>query len=335
MNMPVPNKVFKQTMSVQELMAQHGKTFWWAAQLLSKNTRDDAATLYAYVRVIDDLVDDLLKTQPCNDNKLAEQILTHAAQNTLGYDVVEALFVKHDISPSLMRIFVRQQIKDTLPARIDDEKALFSYCYGVAGVIGQMMRPILKADNASTPHAVALGLAMQMTNIARDVTEDAKAGRIYLPASYFSKKLTYQNIAETSEANKTVIFAAIKRLLYLADHYYKFARHGYLLIPFRNRVTIHVAANLYQAIGHKIIKRGITSYWQGRVSINVWQKTYLSAAAITETVFALLKPKQVHMQVNDQMTNSKVIQLTVNHLCAQHLIITQQVNDLITKSNVA
>lgn len=331
MNKPIPNDLLNQTLSVQALMAKHGKTFWWAAQLLNEITRRDTAALYAYVRVIDDLVDDLLKTQRYDDKKLSEQVLINATKHTLGIDAVEALFVKYDISPNLVHIFIREQIEDSLPACIEDEKALFSYCYGVAGVIGQMMRPILQADRASTPHAVALGLAMQMTNIARDVIEDAEAGRIYLPASYFSKKLTYQNIAETSDANKIVIFAAIKRLLHLADQYYIFAKHGYPLIPFRNRLTIHVAAKLYQAIGHKIIKGGGTCYWQGRVSINIWRKAYLSVVAVIEAVFDLLKPKQIPTQV----TGSNVHEPVINHFSAEHSIITQQLKILIAKSNAA
>ena len=335
MNKPIPNDLLNQTLSVQALMAKHGKTFWWAAQLLSENTRRDTSALYAYVRVVDDLVDDLLKTQRYDDKKLSEQVLTNATKHTLGFDAVEALFVKHDISPNLMRIFIREQIEDSLPARIEDEKALLAYCYGVAGVIGQMMRPILQADKASTPHAIALGLAMQMTNIARDVVEDAMSGRVYLPKCYFSKKLGCQEIAAPDEVNQTVIFDAINRLLHLADQYYVFAKHGYPMIPFRNRLTIQVAAKLYQAIGHKIIRGGGTRYWQGRVSINIWQKACLSVVAIVETVFDLLKPKQMSIKVLGQVTKSNVNEPAANHISAEDFIITQQLNLFIAKSNVA
>lgn len=338
MNMPVPNNVLKQKVSVQALMAQHGKTFWWASQLFSENTRADTATLYAYVRVIDDLVDDLLKTQPYDDKNSAEQALTKATKNTLGFDAVQALFIKYDISPNLMSVFIREQIEDVLPARVDDEKALFTYCYGVAGVIGQMMRPILQADKAATPHAVALGLAMQMTNIARDVVEDALAGRVYLPKCYLSKKLIYQDIADPAEANKTVIFDAINRLLHLADQYYAFAKEGYPMIPLRNRLTVHVAAKLYQAIGHEIISSGSARYWQGRISINIWQKTYLSAAAVFETFFYLLKHKQISPEVYiksvGKMAANNTHQSKIDHSSAQHIMISQQVNTLIENANI-
>ena len=264
-------------------MQQHGKTFALAAKLLTPASRHDATELYAFARTVDDWID-----LGANKDEAQANIAALQTSLQLGEAPIKTLLNQHAIVDATIQAFLQAQLQDQGARCIADEQALVDYSYGVAGSIGAMMRPILGAAKAGEMHAISLGIAMQMTNIARDVVEDAARGRVYIPATFFDEPASPQQMLNPSSQQAQAIFGAIKQLLTLADEYYAFAQCGYAYIPLRNRLSIAAAGAMYHAIGVKIRQRGELRYWQGRVSIGVMTKTRIALLAIISTLFAAL-----------------------------------------------
>lgn len=267
--------------SPQAIMQEHGKTFALAAKLLTPASRHDATELYAFARMVDDWID-----LEANNHAAQANIAALQASLQLGEVRIKTVLNKHNIADATMQAFLHAQLHDQGARRIADELALIDYSYGVAGSIGAMMRPILGALIAGEMHAISLGIAMQMTNIARDVVEDAARERIYIPATFFASALSVQQIAQPNPTQVQAIFSAITQLLQTADVYYAYAARGYTHIPLRNRLSIAAAGAMYRAIGVKILQRGESRYWQGRVSIGLLPKMAIALLAIAKTLFA-------------------------------------------------
>jgi 15-cis-phytoene synthase len=259
--------------NAKAIMQQHGKTFALAAKLLSPSSRHAAAQLYAFARTVDDMID--LQAAKPNMDDLQTILKTSQTQQVLQ---------QYAISDQAMQAFLQAQIQDASLCQLENEQALIDYSYGVAGSIGAMMRPILGAPRTSEYYAASLGIAMQMTNIARDVVEDAARGRIYIPATFFESPITAQDILQPNLAQKQQIFAAIEKLLLLADSYYDYAKIGYAAIPLRNRLSIVTAGKMYQSIGKKILENGPEQYWQGRVSLDLKAKLQVAGKAIVNEI---------------------------------------------------
>ena len=130
---------------------------------------------------------------------------------------------------------------------------MVTYAYQVAGTVGLMMAPILgREDQRADAFAVDLGIAMQLTNIARDVLEDAEMGRRYLPESWVGdlQPSRIVALAKTPSANEAVaVTTAVKKLLNLADDYYKSGMEGFSYLPLRAHISIAIAAHVYRQIG--------------------------------------------------------------------------------------
>ena len=168
--------------------------------------------------------------------------------------------------------------QDLDPVRIPDEDALLLYCYRAAGVVGRMMSRIMGRDHAEAlRRAVHLGIAMQLTNIARDVGEDAKRDRVYLPSAW---------LAEAGGSAVDVLAArpsapvrrVTHRLLALAEAYYGSGIAGIGMLPSSCRPAILSAALLYRAIGRRVAARdgdGVT----GRARVSTTRKAALIAVA--------------------------------------------------------
>lgn len=280
-------------LNAQQIMQQHGKTFALAAKLLSPASRHDATELYAFARTVDDYID----LQATNNQAQAKIVALQQAfalskvgsdmHNTMHNNML-ALLEKHAISPKVMQAFLQAQLNDEDGQHIETVQALINYAYGVAGSIGRLMRPILGASIKAEMYAVSLGIAMQLTNIARDVVEDATRMRVYVPATYFNTDIYAQNIKHPAEKEALLIFAAIAKLLQLADDYYAYARQGYQYIPFRNRLSIATAGAMYSAIGRKIMARGAQKYWLGRVSVTKPHKILIGFLAVGQLIFKSL-----------------------------------------------
>ena len=260
------------------MLKRHGKTFAWAAHLMPRRDADRLARLYAICRMLDDLADldgsaeargQLLglQAQPWSStsaDSIARELATMVTQ--MGVNAA----TMHQLLDGLISDLDRQVIAD--------EHSLIRYAYLVAGTVGLMVCDVLGVDApVARKAAVNLGIAMQLTNIARDVREDAVAGRRYLPATWWDAAPA--DIAAPSPDMQRNGAAAVLRLLNLADGYYASAQCGFAFLPLSSRIGLAVAARVYRGIGAELRRRG-GAFHQGRVYVPRWRKVVLTVAAI-------------------------------------------------------
>jgi phytoene synthase len=153
------------------------------------------------------------------------------------------------------------------------------YCYHVAGVVGVMMAMIMGVRDARTlDRACDLGLAFQLTNIARDVVEDARAGRVYLPTELLARH-GIDVLDPEDLSQRSALHAAAMELLDLAESYYASAFSGITALPPRSAWAIAAARRVYRAIGSKL-RAGGPAAWNGRVSTSKAEKAALLGLAL-------------------------------------------------------
>ncbi len=271
-------------------LKRHSASFTLAAALLSRRTKAQVETLYRLCRAIDDAADiDAAQRAPSTQftaNNLAELTAALDADNNQHLGADHPWLAEIDALPGnawrrrrcLLRL-TQTCTEDMVPARkIADEQALLAYAYGVAGTVGLMMLPLLGvADqsrdlsavspirpdlsavspdrrelNAAARHACALGMAMQLSNIARDVVADAAIGRVYLPQSWLLAPLDVAALARGAVVELEKCVPALVRLLALAEVLYRAGMSGLHYIPIRNRTAVAVAAKVYREIGRQV-----------------------------------------------------------------------------------
>ncbi len=266
-------------MTPRNILAHHGSSFYLASRFLKKQDRRDATTLYAVCRLIDDLADEH------EDESAAIQQLIAALESrhleAFPVDGFAEMVVRRrlDLAP-LVTLAKTAWREAASPLTIADEAALLDYCYGVAGTVGELMCPLIGADaKAGREPAMALGMGMQLTNIARDVFEDAGNARRYLPGTWVNQ-LAAETIAEAHPDNRQPVQDAIRRAIDLAETYYHQADVGMALIPARNRRAIRIAARLYRAIGLRVRDQGCR-YWEGRVSLSSGERMRLAVTTLS------------------------------------------------------
>jgi phytoene synthase len=175
--------------AARAITREHAKTFYFASHVLSESVRQDAYTVYACCRSIDDVVDQGVARGETVRPEVAGELLLRAFESggdQLGEEWMPAF--RETISRKKIRRRWFEDLAigvagDAGPVNLQTWEDLDLYCYRVAGTVGlMMMRVFGSEDPAAEPRALDLGRGMQLTNILRDVAEDAKAGRIYLPA---------------------------------------------------------------------------------------------------------------------------------------------------------
>ena len=264
-------------------LKKHGKSFYWASFFLPKRNKDAATKLYSICRFFDDLADD--------NNEDQTKILTGEFKkicDDLSHPINE-FFTSHNLSIKILGDLVDGLVKDQTDVRIKNEKELIQYAYQVAGTVGLMMSPLIMVNNnKANKHAIDLGIAMQLTNIARDIYEDALMNRIYLPQDWISNT----NISELTDisSNKDLIKikSAIKKLILLSETYYKNGFAGMRYIPLKTRLAIFFAAKIYRAIGQKI-KKNRYEYSYKRIYVSTIEKLFITFISIPEFVFLNLR----------------------------------------------
>jgi phytoene synthase len=251
----------------QEMMRLNGRTFFWATRFLSKDEVEDIATLYAFCRFVDDLVD--IRGASC------EQIQQDLQKQNSTFEPVRNLLKmaskrKMSLEPAL--ILVRTLDKDRKGTRIQTWGELLRYCYGVASTVGLMMCDIFGVQNKNAyPFAIDLGIGMQLTNISRDIREDAVQDKIYIPQEAFKKGVTVTKILQGKEQEELIV--AEEQILNLADRYYQSADRGMHFLPLQARLAILVASRLYQAKG-TTIRRNPHLYLKKRADVPFLGKIY-------------------------------------------------------------
>ncbi|MCP3428845.1 phytoene/squalene synthase family protein [Opacimonas viscosa] len=272
--------------NAQETLAVNGKSFRFAQHFLSKKTGQAAAQLYQFCRICDDLVDEAPSETHASSriqcllkylDIMSENINAARGQQYQSFPDALITFFKlkqeYDLPQSAIhQLLVGIQSDLTEKVKIT-ETDLLIYCYRVAGTVGELMCPILEAPDVAKPYAMDLGIAMQLTNIARDVLEDAQNGRIYLPQEWLGG-MSVNTILYPSPSQKIIICAAIKRCLTLAEDYYFSALQGLQSVPWRNRIAMHQALFIYREIGLVLAEKEF-DYQVGRIYVPIWDKLFV------------------------------------------------------------
>lgn len=265
-------------------IAVGSKSFAAASRLFDSATRRSAVMLYAWCRHCDDVIDG---QQAGHDavpvsRAQAEQSLalleaqTHAVYqgqplNDPAFAALRDVVDRHDIPRGEALDLLRGFEMDVTEHRYRTLEDTLQYCYHVAGVVGLMMARVMGAKDAMTlDRACDLGLALQLTNIARDIVDDARVGRCYLPERWLQdKNIPAQHLADP--ANRPALAELARRLIEHAEPYYQSAQAGLGALPWRSAWAVATAATVYRQIGVKVLAAG-SHAWDGRVSTSKGEK---------------------------------------------------------------
>ena len=257
-----------------------GKSFYWASFFLPKKNRIAASRLYSICRYLDDVADNSKLDTSSQIKNIFNQIKENESSE------INIFFKKNNINLGILKDLIDGLISDQQNVRVTDEKELIDYSYKVAGTVGLMMLPIINTKDAEArKHAIDLGIAMQLTNIARDVYEDAKMNRLYLPKEWLGQvSITDLIDNKLDDQKKRLIELSIKNLIELSDKFYANGFSGMKFIPLRTRLAIFFAAKIYKGIGEKI-KNGGYVYKLERIYLNKLEKLWITIISIPEFLF--------------------------------------------------
>jgi phytoene synthase len=268
------------------------KSFAAAARLFDRKTRDDCVMLYAWCRHCDDVIDGQTlgheQHADFRDGQLERLVeLRHQTAKALEQGTAtDPIFValsrvsqRRGIPPlhpqQLLRGF-EMDVEGRSYETVDDT---LDYGYHVAGVVGVMMAMIMGAREPEVlDRASDLGIAFQLTNIARDVIDDARSGRVYLPAELLHEQ-GIDAIDADDRSQWPLVHAAALRLLDIAEPYYASALAGMSALPPRSAWAIGAARRVYRAIGQKLRRSGPEA-WEQRVSTTKGEKLALLLAGL-------------------------------------------------------
>ena len=277
-------------MSNKSYLSVYAKSFSWAGFFLPRETLEKCSALYDFCRVADNIADDEGEIE--NKKKKFEQFENDFNQKRLNdpivknmWDLIEEFKISLKIVQDLL-FGIKSDIKDKV--KLNSKKELLIYSYRVAGTVGLMMAKILKVNKKSSlKSAIDLGIAMQLTNISRDVIEDSKNNRFYINEN----------------------FEEISSTIYLADAFYKSSFYSIKEIPISFRFSILVARRIYRKIGHKILsKKNLQNYQNsGKVYVSNTEKileTFLSIFDLIKLSFSYKKEDQIqhdHSSINEEI----------------------------------
>ena len=269
-----------------QVLARHGKSFYWASFFLGSQLADRAARLYEFCRFVDDLADGDLPHRKESLKDIRACLEDPNSEND-GLSIPELsnfidLAHQNNIPLSAARELLDGMLLDQQPTQLTTERELLRYCHAVAGTVGLMMCRVLECTQPrAEAFAIDLGIAMQLTNISRDVLEDAKMGRRYLPSDWFESVVSVGDIANAESDCRQPVTQAIDRLLQLSETYYASALMGIRLLPFRSRLSIAIALRVYRQIGW-VLRRQDLAWWKGRVMVGKTEKARLSLRSLSE-----------------------------------------------------
>lgn len=263
-----------------KIMRRNGKSFWFASLFLPRTIAADAAELYAFCRRMDDLADENDDPEAVTRLNSVRFDLQNGSSNDPSVQALLSLARRYSLDLRVADHLVQSFVADAATRlHLATEQELIRYCFGVAGTVGLMMSSIVGADPLQAHlHAIDLGIAMQMTNIARDVLEDARNGRRYLPGRWV-QNLSPAAIVSEDLTSRECVSAAILRLLDLADRFYASAAYGFRYIPARSRPAIEIAATVYREIGISL-RRGGVQWWGARAVVPSSRKAVLAATVL-------------------------------------------------------
>ena len=267
------------TEAARAVLRSQGRTFHFASRLLGHRHAERAAVLYGFCRHVDNLADEA-------DDPASARVALDAVRRSLDTGHADdpwtagLLSLRGSTGMSLApALDLLAGVESDLSAvRLPDEAALVRYAYQVAGTVGLMMCTVLDVrDPRARPFAIDLGIAMQLTNIARDIGEDARMGRRYVPASWIGD-VEPADMASPDLDLQARLRVATQRLLALAERYYASGEAGLAFLPARARLAILAAARMYRAIGAEVAASDFQS-WDRRAVVGSLAKTGVTAHA--------------------------------------------------------
>ena len=277
-------------MSNKSYLSVYARSFSWAGFFLPKKIFKKCSALYDFCRVADNIADDDDKIE--NKEKKFIQFENDFNQKNFDNMIIKnmwGLIEEFNISIKIVQdllIGIKSDIKDKV--RLNSKKDLLIYSYRVAGTVGLMMAKILKVDKKiSLKSAIDLGIAMQLTNISRDVIEDSKNNRFYINEN----------------------FEEISSTINLANIFYENSFYSIKDIPISFRFSILVARRVYRKIGYKILnKKNLENYQNsGKIYVSNLEKileTFFSIFDLIKLTFSYRKDDQIqhdHTLINEEI----------------------------------
>ena len=277
-------------MSNKSYLSIYAKSFNWAGFFLPRETYQKCSALYDFCRVVDNIADDKEKVK-IKEIKF-KQFENNFNQKNFDDPVIKNMWSLVDEFNISLKIIhdlfdgIRSDIKEKV--KLNSKKDLLIYSYRVAGTVGLMMAKILKVSKKnSLKSAIDLGIAMQLTNISRDVIEDLKSNRSYINESFEEISLTIK----------------------LADTFYKNSFYSIKDIPMSFRFSILVARRIYRKIGHKILnKYNFENYKNsGKIYVSNIEKTLETFLSIFDLIKLSLSNKNneeiehEHLLINEDI----------------------------------
>lgn len=272
---------------LNEKMKIGSKSFYITVNLFNKSIRNNILMLYNWCRYCDDIIDDQIlginnylnrkkiyknfknlkkKTYfACNGIKMIEPSLISFQKISIKFNNIPKLAFEH-----LKGFYL--DIKKPKFLYLNDT---LNYCYYISGVVGLMIANILGIDNKSLlDSACDLGLAFQLTNISRDIIEDAKRGRCYIPQEWLKKEKIYKYFQIIDPTNRNIIFKIVKKLIKISESYYNSAFKNITKLSIRLSWIITSTYSIYRKIGVKIFSSGANA-WDKRQNICLTEKFLL------------------------------------------------------------
>ena len=285
-----------------DLMARAGKTFYRAAQLLPATFRGPVTELYAFCRRVDDMADESTESFGIRFNHLLRleqsirgEVLSDVASE-MGLTASLALQLGDTLPAAATLVHAARQ--DMLAQQPADSEGLTEYAFGVAGTVGLMLCQLLGAKQEGRLAGVHLGIAMQLSNIARDVAEDLREGRVYLPASFIDRCGVERALQLQTTIDQQQLVQVTGRLLALAESHYTQAYQGIWTLPWRIRWSILAAAMCYRQIGIEV-GRNIPRSWKRRTSVSSGRKLFLIGLAALRLIQPRFWRARVHTSSPD------------------------------------
>ena len=277
-------------MSNRSYLTVYAKSFSWAGYFLPKEKLKECSALYDFCRVADNIADDgerietKLKKFTKFENEFNQKNLDNSVIKNM-WDLIEEFDISLKIVQDLL-IGIKSDIKKEV--KLNSKKDLLIYSYQVAGTVGLMMAKILKVNNKnSLKSAIDLGIAMQLTNISRDVIEDSKNNRFYIDEN----------------------FEKISSTIKLADAFYDNSFYSIKDIPIGFRFSILVARRIYRKIGYKILNtKNLENYKNsGKIYVSKLEKIFETFFSIFDLIkLSLNNEKYDQTQHDHNLINEEI-----------------------------
>ena len=281
-------------MTTKNYLSIYAKSFNWSGFFLPKKIYNKCSVLYDFCRTLDNIADQNKDLEI--KKKELEQFRNKFEQKNQEDRVIKNmwdLMNEKNISKKIVEdLFdgINSDLKKEV--RIETEKELLIYSYRVAGTVGLMMAKIFGVKKKeSLQRAIDLGIAMQLTNIARDVVEDEKKNRVYLIKS------------------SNDVFKNIKNIILKADSFYESSFEGIKDIPLNSRFSIIVARRVYRQIGKKILsKKDIESYREaGKIYVSKIGKIIQTLFALKDLIILFfVKNKKYEKEIEYNLINEDI-----------------------------